>query len=438
LIRISLAGESNDLTPPLIETAGSDAAAPLPAKELHDKLLEEGDRIGRRLGELAFRREGEAGWIGLSAPGERDWSCQELGLNLYDGLPGVVLFLAQLAAINHEQRHRELAREGLTTLRRMIGLGLGRMKTIGAFDGWGGVIYALSRMGLLWEQPDLLEEADQIVAHLPALIENAHLDVVSGSAGCLGGLFALHQARSLMGLNSDRTISAAIQCGEHLLAHAEKSDAGLAWKTHLHSRPLTGFSHGAAGIAWALLRLSSLTGDERFRAAGIDGIGYEQSLFSGVHDNWPDLRGLSPDAPLEPTFGVTWCHGAPGIGLARVSTLGLLDTPSMRRDVEAAVRTTSLHGFGMNHSLCHGDFGNLELLLAAGQALNREDLTSEANRRASALLHSIEKQGYLCGTPHGVESPGLMTGIAGIGYELLHFAESRCVPSVLTLDVPKN
>jgi lantibiotic modifying enzyme len=92
----------------------------------------------------------------------------------------------------------------------------------------------------------------------------------------------------------------------------------------------------------------------------------------------------------------------------------------------------------MNHSLCHGDFGNLELLLAAGQALNREDLTSEANRRASALLHSIEKQGYLCGTPHGVESPGLMTGIAGIGYELLHFAESRCVPSVLTLDVPKN
>jgi lantibiotic modifying enzyme len=119
--------------------------------------------------------------------------------------------------------------------------------------------------------------------------------------------------------------------------------------------------------------------------------------------------------------------------MARVSTLSLLDTPSVRRDIEAAVRTTSLRGFGLNHSLCHGDFGNLELLLAAGRALNREDLIAEANRRVCVLLRSIEKQGYLCGTPHGVESPGLMTGIAGIGYELLHFAEWHRVPSVLTL-----
>jgi type 2 lantibiotic biosynthesis protein LanM len=435
LIRISLAATSSNPIQRLINTPDRDAVVSLSAEDLQNKMLEEATRIGQRLSELAFRREEEAGWIGLSAPGERDWSCQELGLNLYDGLPGVVLFLAQLAAINHELRYQKLAREGFATLRRTIRLGLGRMKTIGAFDGWGGVIYAVSRMALLWEEPGLLDEADQIVEHLRSLVEqDTHLDVVSGSAGCLGGLFALHQARSLMDMNSDRALSTAIKCGEHLLAHAEKLDAGVAWKTHIHSRqPLTGFSHGAAGIAWALLRLGSLTSEERFRAAAIDGIGYEQSLFSAVDENWPDLRSLSPDAPLEPAFSVTWCHGAPGIGLARASTLGLLDTPSMRRDIEAAVRTTSLHGFGMNHSLCHGDFGNLELLLAAGHALNREDLTTEANRRASALLRSIEKQGYLCGTPHGVESPGLMTGIAGIGYELLHFAESRRVPSVLTL-----
>lgn len=57
----------------------------------------------------------------------------------------------------------------------------------------------------------------------------------------------------------------------------------------------------------------------------------------------------------------------------------------------------------------------------------------EANRRIAGLLRSMVGQGYLCGTPHAVESPGLMTGIAGIGYALLHFCEPQRVPSVLTL-----
>jgi Lanthionine synthetase C-like protein len=36
----------------------------------------------------------------------------------------------------------------------------------------------------------------------------------------------------------------------------------------------------------------------------------------------------------------------------------------------------------------------------------------------------------------GVESPGLMTGLAGIGYGLLRLAEPTRVPSVLVLTPP--
>lgn len=47
-------------------------------------------------------------------------------------------------------------------------------------------------------------------------------------------------------------------------------------------------------------------------------------------------------------------------------------------------------------------------------------------------------QGWLCGIPLGVESPRLMPGLAGIGYQLLSLAEPEFVPSLLTLEPPPH
>jgi lantibiotic modifying enzyme len=52
------------------------------------------------------------------------------------------------------------------------------------------------------------------------------------------------------------------------------------------------------------------------------------------------------------------------------------------------------------------------------------------------ILENIERDGWQCGNPLGVETPGLMTGIAGIGYGLLRLADPDRVPSVLTLQPP--
>ncbi len=51
-------------------------------------------------------------------------------------------------------------------------------------------------------------------------------------------------------------------------------------------------------------------------------------------------------------------------------------------------------------------------------------------------VESIGIDGWLCGTPSNVETPGLMTGLAGIGYQLLRLANSAQVPSVLLLAPP--
>ena len=131
-----------------------------------------------------------------------------------------------------------------------------------------------------------------------------------------------------------------------------------------------------------------------------------------------------------------WCNGAPGIGLARLSTIQQLDDLAVRREIDAALHATLRRGFGHNHSLCHGDLGNLELLLQAGQMQEHERWHAEAYRLASPIVESVGRGEWLCGTPLGVDSPGLMTGLAGIGYGLLRLAMPARVPCMLTLDPP--
>ncbi len=52
------------------------------------------------------------------------------------------------------------------------------------------------------------------------------------------------------------------------------------------------------------------------------------------------------------------------------------------------------------------------------------------------ILESADQNGWLCGLPLAVETPGLMTGLSGVGGGLLRAAKPRRVPSVLTLDPP--
>jgi lantibiotic modifying enzyme len=137
------------------------------------------------------------------------------------------------------------------------------------------------------------------------------------------------------------------------------------------------------------------------------------------------------------TTVATWCYGAPGIGLARLGALRYISDSSIIEEAERALQITLDQGFGLNHSLCHGDLGNLELLLQASRFLDAPEWAAQVNRLSSMVLESIELRGWLCGIPLGVESPGLMPGLAGIGYQLLRLAEPARVPSVLTLEPPR-
>ncbi|MBD2166735.1 type 2 lantipeptide synthetase LanM [Calothrix membranacea FACHB-236] len=405
-----------------------------------DQLLAGACEIGDRLDTLAIRGDKDASWIGLTFKDERQWSLVSLRLDLYDGLPGIILFLAHLGAVTGEQRYTNLAQAALRTMRYLAEKFRSDIKSIGAFGGWGGIIYTFTHLGVLWDQPELLTETQKIVNHLPNLIEqDEEFDIISGAAGCIVSLLGLYRRQP-----SDNILAVAIQCGNRLLACAEKMPRGIGWRWKnqmFAEKPLTGFSHGVAGIALALLELASITGEQRFSNAAIAALEYENSLFLPKLGNWLDLRNFSntvlADKENQLSCMCAWCHGATGIGLARLRSLPYLDDAKIRSEINTALKTTVTEGFGQNHSLCHGDLGNLELLLQASLTLNQSQWQPQVERFAAIILESINQHGWLCGVPSGVETPGLMTGLAGIGYGLLRLAAPDQVPSVLVLEPPK-
>ncbi|HEX6912063.1 MAG TPA: lanthionine synthetase LanC family protein, partial [Longimicrobium sp.] len=199
----------------------------------------------------------------------------------------------------------------------------------------------------------------------------------------------------------------------------------------------------------------------RFRYAAEQAFLYERRFFNPEASNWPDLRHTelgeyqfegrmdelrerqrsgNPLPPQAPRYMTAWCHGAPGIGYARLRAYELLGDPLYLEEARAsfvAVERSISDEVGMNFSLCHGRGGNAETLLEGARILGEPGLLQPAQAIALMGIERFENTDmpWPCGTMGGVSDPGLLLGEAGIGMFLLRLARPE-VPSVLFVTAP--
>jgi type 2 lantibiotic biosynthesis protein LanM len=379
----------------------------------------------------AIRAEdGSAAWIAPQylVQAER-YQLQPMDYNLYGGTGGVALFLAAAERFSPGSGYGELALSAVRPLQTELNRRPDRLAEtvgIGGASGLGSVAYSLLRVSSLLDEPALLEEARRIALLISEerIASDQVLDVIGGAAGTILGLTALYEAFP------DREIlERAIACGEHLLETRTENETGhRAWVTD-EDRRISGFSHGTAGIAYALLRLYEHTEDARLVEAAKEAIAYEDTLYSPEARNWVDSA-----EPGKPAYRWQWCRGAPGIGLARLGGLSVLDTGQVREDLELALQTTLEFGVqGVDHPCC-GSMGRAEVLLASGRRLSRPELEEAARARAWRVVTRAERtDGFVLHPmlPKQVDNPGFFQGTAGIGYELLRMARPDLLPSVL-------
>jgi lantibiotic modifying enzyme len=134
-----------------------------------------------------------------------------------------------------------------------------------------------------------------------------------------------------------------------------------------------------------------------------------------------------------------WCHGAAGIALSRLRAYELLGDEVCRSEAETAIQTTLNNLYGnteisqTNYSLCHGLGGNCETLLYGAKVLASPGLFARAEEVALRGIESYEEQRlpWACGGPGGLETAGLMLGLAGISYYYLRMADPDGTPSLL-------
>jgi lantibiotic modifying enzyme len=295
----------------------------------------------------------------------------------------------------------------------------------------GGFVYALARSAEWLDEPALLEEAFTAASLITPtrVAADRSYDVITGSAGAIPGLLMLHAATG-----GGEPLDRAVACGRHLVASRTAGESGLrAWST-FRGRRLAGFAHGVAGIACALLRLYAATGEAAFRDAAAEAIRYEDGLFSPASGNWRDLRAEEPAAAARDGLIAAWCHGGPGIALARLGGLAGLDTPEIRLAIERGIGAALRHDLEAADSLCCGNMGRVEILIEAGRRLSRPEWVDAAHARAARVVRRARQRGsyrFAWDVPEGIAMPGMFQGVGGIGCALLRLAAPDRLPSVL-------
>jgi len=371
-------------------------------------------RIGDRLCDLAICKDGRASWLFPMLDNESHLAPAVAGFDLYDGLAGIALFLGRLACETKKRLHRQLAAaavaEALSIYRRAARYD----PLIGAFDGAGGLAYALALLGRWLARPDWRRKSTDIVrAHAGRAADDAETDLIVGRAGFLASATAVAE------ITGDRALVNLLRpCAESLRALAPdalppEADAGLA--------------HGKSGIGFALARWAGAAGEPKtFEAA----YAWLEADIAAAEKARSAMR--EPERTPNVSSVLAWCRGGIGTALA-ASRLHHPARHASEKLVRDTVATLADPPNDPALCVCHGLFGVLEFLEAARDAGVDGAEPALQLLRGEALARVFA--GELCADHnHRLETPGLMKGIAGTGYALLRMLHPDCVPSVLTLE----
>lgn len=347
--------------------------------------------------------DSRANWLGIEPIDGQHWTVTPMGAALADGYPGVALFLAQLGKLTGSARYISLARKAIDPIPRLLDvlagdLDIARAIGPGGFLGLGGICYALSRLATLLGDSDIRSWLG-LAVELTGAAEGPQTGLVAGRGGGLVAMLAVHAETGLPAAGKLATTFA-----DSLLRPDDVPADEVV--------PPSGFAAGPAGVGYGLLRLAATGAGEKYAAAGNAAIERTESL----------------DAMLA-ARNYSWCTGLSGAVLARA------DLPDGQRENQLDRYVTALadHRPLQDTSLCHGELGTVEPLTVLATR-GHEHAASVRMHSTARILGALDRYGPRCGTPDGVLSPGLLTGLAGIGYGLLRLGFAKDVPSVLLLE----
>lgn len=269
---------------------------------------------------------------------------------------------------------------------------------------------------------DAAAGAAAIMAEVAAADLSPIHDLVLGDAGALLELVAQHE------------LDAVGRYADSLVASAELSEAGPDWRLSDETPyVMPNFSHGTAGVSFALARAAEAL--ERPDLRAVAEAGARRLLALGLHDDGRVAVPMTlPPHPRSTTYAMGWCHGPTGT-VALFALLARDDEqwrPAINGCLEA-VRQSGIPqrrypGFWDNIGQCCGTASVGELALDRYQATGDEQWLTWADTLADDVMSRAIDQGsgyawsnteHTADPPELTPEPGYMQGAAGIAAFLL-------------------
>jgi len=352
---------------------------------------------------------------------------QMLGIfkaDLYNGL-GCMLFIGLTAHVCRNDKLKSLMYQmdrGFDTLYPLEKYGdTYKILPFSTFSGLGSYLYVYSILYNIYHAETFRKKVDfALEVILNTDIEKEEIvDVIDGIAGILHPLCSIAQE------NKD----------ERIIRFIENAAKILIDKTLNGGIKLAGFAHGYSGVISALSEVYKLTENKEIENAVRTMIEKEDSMFSTEYGNWLDAR--TEEGNYDMSY---WCHGHVGIALSRINTAeNFSDVPDIVQkccnDAENGIKTLlkikDMHR--MNHCLCHGFIGNIEILNSMiGKTGYTDEIREFIDANMNNFIDYVNERGFNYQYDSNIESLALMTGLSGIGYGFLRLANIG-VPDVLLL-----
>jgi lantibiotic modifying enzyme len=349
------------------------------------------------------------------------------GSDLYGGTSGIGLFLAQAATRSGDRLLRRTARGALRQAAARAGE-YAAAAPHGFYGGGAGVGCALVLAGQELGDAEAIAAGRALLLGVPT--DASVPDVTDIIGGIAGTVVSLALAADVLGGDA-ALLARAGEFAERLLARGQRDARGtLSWHTLGDTRAnLTGFAHGTAGIAHALLLLDALKPDPALRDAAAGAFAYEATTFDSAQANWPDYRLLPGQPPGPVSCAVAWCHGSPGIVRSRLfaEACGGFEVAA---EIEAGLGSTARYAGqwyrapNADFTACHGMFGLVDTLLDAVRSGRGAyaPLLAEIVAYATERFHRGERP-WPSGLLSHEEISGLMLGNAGIGHVYLRLGD---------------
>src|SRR5688572_22080627 len=239
-----------------------------------------------------------------------------IGLDYYNGMPGVVAFFANLYQATGDQKWRERAEQGgayllAETARRGNAVGAGLYTGLAGLATTYRTLEA-AKVGPQWADA-ARAAAKELASRAKITADGAEWldsnDIIAGTAGI--GLFLVDAGSAW----KDQALAdLAIQAGRKLLKTAQPAEGGLMWfPGSATTRNYPNFSHGTSGVAYFLATLYQQSKDKAFLDGALAGAKYLEAVAT-KRDGGRAIFHVTGGG--EDRFYLSWCHGP--VGTARL------------------------------------------------------------------------------------------------------------------------